>query len=190
MENRFGIKDFVLLLLVCVLIAMVWLAMVQYDRQWDLMRQTNNLLVEQTTDLSHIRRLLEQGAGAGLATTNPSAGQAYMAGFEYVMASHAQPDYAEGDDLINTFLTTPSKLTPVISTDLAAWEVQSYVFDTLATQDFRTLKWIPRLAQSWKVSDDQLTIDFELRRGIMFWMGRRLRQMTWCLRLISCATRR
>jgi peptide/nickel transport system substrate-binding protein len=168
MENRFGIKDFVLLLLVCVLIAMVWLAMVQYDRQWDLMRQTNNLLVEQTTDISHIRRLLEQGAGAGLATTNPSVGQAYMAGFEHVTASHSQPDYAEGDDLIDTFLATPTKLTPVIATDLGAIEVQGAVFDTLATQDSRTLKWIPRLAQSWKVSDDQLTIDFELRRGITF----------------------
>jgi len=168
MENRFGIKDFFLFLLIAGLIAVVLLAMVQYDRQWELMRQTNTLLVQQTTDLARIRRLLEQGVSLDGATTNPSARQSDMAGFEYVVKAHSQPDYAEGDDVVDTFLATPSKLTPLISSDLASFQVQSAVFDTLATQDARNLKWIPRLARSWKISDDQLTIDFELRRGITF----------------------
>ena len=142
--------------------------MVQYDRQWEMMQQTNNLLVQQTTDLSHIRRLLEQGISVGVTTTNPSAaGGSAMAGFDYVEKCILSRTM-QGDDLIDTFLTTPSKLTPVISTDLASDVVQSFVFDTLATQDSRNLKWIPRLAQSWKISDDQLTIDFVLRRGVTF----------------------
>ena len=126
------------------------------------------LLVQQTTDLSRIRRLLEQGVSLGGATSNPSAYQPDMAGFEHVVKSHSQPDYAQGDDLIDTFLATPSKLTPLISDDYSAFQVQGTIFDTLATQDYRTLKWIPRLARSWKISDDQLTIDFELRRGLTF----------------------
>jgi peptide/nickel transport system substrate-binding protein len=167
MENRFGIKDFFLFLMIAVLIVTVWLAMEQYDRQWDLMRQTNNLLVEQTTDLSKIRRLLEQGGGL-MAATNPSASASNMAGFEHVLAAQAQPDFAQGDDLVTTFSATPNKLTPFVSDELPAEEVQGYLFDTLAALDTHTLKWVPRLALSWKVSDDQLKFDFELRRGVTF----------------------
>jgi peptide/nickel transport system substrate-binding protein len=46
--------------------------------------------------------------------------------------------------------------------------VQAYVLDTLVDRDPVTLKWIPRLAQSWKISDDELTIEFTLRRGVTF----------------------
>jgi peptide/nickel transport system substrate-binding protein len=85
-----------------------------------------------------------------------------------VLKARSQPDYAEGDALVDTFLDTPSKLTPFISSDLASFIVQGFIVDTLAVQDARTLKWIPRMARSWKISDDGLKIDFELRRGIEF----------------------
>ena len=46
--------------------------MVQYDRQWQTMQQTNRLLTEQTTDLARIERILQSGP-ARVATTGPSA---------------------------------------------------------------------------------------------------------------------
>src|SRR5262249_31741594 len=142
-------------------------AMVQYDRQWQVMQQTNRLLAQQTTDLARIRRLLEQGISVAGPTSRASSQNPYL-GMENVLKAQAQPDYAQGDDLVDTFLATPAKLTPLVSTDLASWVVQSYVMDTLATQDFNTLVWTPRLAVAWKVSDDQLTMDFELRHGVTF----------------------
>src|SRR5687768_14233457 len=35
MENRFGVKDFITMILLVVLILSVWFAMKQYDRQWN-----------------------------------------------------------------------------------------------------------------------------------------------------------
>ena len=39
MENRFGVKDFISMTLLVVLIVSVWIAMKQYDRQWADMQQ-------------------------------------------------------------------------------------------------------------------------------------------------------
>jgi peptide/nickel transport system substrate-binding protein len=170
MENRFGVKDLILSALVLVVIVLIFVQMMQYDRQWNLIQQSNRLLTEQTTDLSKIRRLLEQGSFSQVsspgtaATSQPSV----LAGFERVLHSQQQPDYAAGDWLVNSFLVIPDKLTPLISSDAYAAEIQSYVLDSLVARDPNSFKWLPRLAGSWKISDDQLTIDFNLRRGVTF----------------------
>jgi peptide/nickel transport system substrate-binding protein len=173
MENRFGVKDLVLSVLVVVVIVLVILQMFQYDRQWDLIRQSNRLLTEQTTDLAKIRRLVEQGGQSsglavspepGTATSRPSA----VVGFERIEHSHQQADFAIGDNLVITFGVIPNKLSPLISTDAASSEIQDYVLDSLVARDPNTFKWVSRLAESWKISDDQLTIDFTLRRGVTF----------------------
>ncbi|HSV13496.1 MAG TPA: ABC transporter substrate-binding protein [Tepidisphaeraceae bacterium] len=170
MENRFGIKDFFLFLVLFVLIGLVVLAMVQYDRQWELQRQTNALLTQQTTDLSRIRRLLEQGVSFnsnGGAPTTQSA-SSMTAGFERVLAAHAAPDFAAGGQLLLMSQATTARLTPLIASDAFAFDVWGYVMDSLVNRDPDTLQWLPSLAQSWKISDDSLTIDFQLRRGITF----------------------
>jgi peptide/nickel transport system substrate-binding protein len=165
MENRFGVKDFVLVALLIVVIVMSILQMVQYDRQWSLMQQSNRMLTEQATDLAKIRRKLDEGV---VGTATPSATGSPMAGFERVLAAQQMPDFAPGDSLVHSMAVVPDKLTPLISGDAASAEVQSYVLDSLADRDPVTLAWIPRLALSWKISDDQLTIDFNLRKGVTF----------------------
>ncbi len=168
MDNRFGFKDLILFLLLGVVIVVILLAMVQYDRQWQLLRTTNDLLTEQTTDLARIRRLLEQGVAFGSPTTQSSSAGADLAGFDRVLKSHNAPDFSLGDQVVDTFLAIPEKMTPLVGHDLASSIVQGYVLDSMCDRDPDTLEWIPRLAKSWKISDDQLTIDFELRRGITF----------------------
>jgi peptide/nickel transport system substrate-binding protein len=167
MENRFGVKDLVLFLMVAVLIVLVVLGMVQYDRQWDLVRQTNEKLQQQTGDLARIRRLLEQGhLSVGAVGAAPTTAEAPAD--ERVVKIHANPDYAPGDSVIDVFSVIPDKLTPLISTDQYSVWVQAYVLDALCDRDPNTFEWKPRVATSWKVSDDGLTIDFQLRRGITF----------------------
>src|SRR5207248_105396 len=46
--------------------------------------------------------------------------------------------------------------------------VQARVLDTLCDRDPDTLKFVGKLATAWRISDDQLTIDFKLRRGVTF----------------------
>ena len=170
MENRFGVKDFFLFLVLGFLIVLVVLGMFQYDRQWAVVQQTNRQLTELTGDVARIRRELDQGISVGVKENagGPTSAVPAMAGFERVLAVHALPDYSEGDSLVQIMTTAPNKLTPLISTDEYSQIVQSYVQDPLCSMDPDTLKWIPRLAESWKISDDQLTIDFFLRKGITF----------------------
>lgn len=42
MENRFTLKDFILFVLIGIFIIMAWLAMVQFDRQWDDVKQISS----------------------------------------------------------------------------------------------------------------------------------------------------
>src|SRR5882757_2409598 len=123
MENRFGIKDFFLFLILLAVIGVLVLAMVQYDRQWDLLREINTRMTQQTTDLAAIRRLLEQGGNFSSATTRPATQSSALAGFERVLKSHNAPDYAQGDNLVDTFMSMPHKLTPLVSQDLASYTV-------------------------------------------------------------------
>jgi peptide/nickel transport system substrate-binding protein len=165
MENRFGIKDFFLFLILLLVIGVIVLAMVQYDRQWDLLREINTRMTQETTDLSAIRRLLEQGGGP---SSRPTTQSSAMVGFERVLKSHAAPDFALGDAVVNAFLSQPHKLTPLISQDLAGSEVLACVLDSLADRDPNTLEWIPRLATSWSVKDNTAAwqVYFDQRKSV------------------------
>ena len=69
MENRFGVKDFVLMLLLVVLIVSVWLGMKQYDRQWDKVPG-----LEQS--LKDIQRTLARGVAVNTGGGGTSVGPA------------------------------------------------------------------------------------------------------------------
>lgn len=188
MENRFALKDFFIILLLVVIIVMVGLAMVQYDRQWreiqELQTKTNSL----TNDLTQIRNLLASGAGAvrqaPVRTTGPAngGGTATAAGgdgsdahanagvdpFVRLHEARANPDFAEGDWLIDNFGTNLKKITPIVSSDVYAAWVQCRVLESLAYRDPHTLEHTPLLAQGWTISPDGLTITFDLRPGVVF----------------------
>jgi peptide/nickel transport system substrate-binding protein len=182
MENRFGVKDFFIVALLVGVIVLVVLSMVQFDRQYQLIRQTQTKLDEHTTDLARIRKVLEQGAvsfGGGQQRGGPATAEVLGEGwvqpkenaFTNAKRMAAMPDYAEGDALIDTFGVVPAKLTPLVSTDLYASYVQAAVLDTLCERDPDTLGWRGRLATAWKIHPDQKTFEFKLRRGVTFSNG-------------------
>ena len=61
MENRFGVKDFILFLLLLVLIGVVLLAMQQFDRQWTDVRKISSRLDDQGQAIRDIQRALARG---------------------------------------------------------------------------------------------------------------------------------
>jgi peptide/nickel transport system substrate-binding protein len=179
MENRFGVKDFVIVVLLVAVIVMVGLCMMQYDRQWDVINQANNQLREQAHDLAEIRRTLNRigdrgvdGGGVASSGKTQPAHEDLTSGFERVLKTHSAADYAPGDTIVGTFLAPPMTLTPIIANDAGAADIFGNVMESLADRDPNTLEFKPRLAKpGWKISDDQLTIDFELRHGITFSNG-------------------
>jgi peptide/nickel transport system substrate-binding protein len=172
MGNRFGVKDLLLYAFLAAILASIWLAMVQIDRQWTFIAQTNDRLTEQTRDIAEIRRKLQRGVvplGAQVGDeSGANANSSSWRGFERALQAQQLPDYAEGDWLINSFPANLQTLTPSISSDVYASRIQARVLDTLITRDPATLEWLPLVAESWDISNDGKTIRFKIRRGVTF----------------------
>src|SRR5689334_3391042 len=116
MENRFGVKDFVLMLLLVVLIVSVWLGMKQYDRQWEAVRG-----IEQS--LKDIQRTLARGVAVNTGGGGTSVGSASRPvidsndPFKRMREARANPDYAQGDWLVEATPGGIAKLTPFLAGD-------------------------------------------------------------------------
>src|SRR5690606_12686433 len=102
MENRFGVKDFFMFLILGALVVLVLLAMRQFDRQWDRVGEIRNALVEQNRTLREIRAALERGVPVtGVASTQPA--EQTIPAFERIAAARRAPDFAMGDRIVDAF---------------------------------------------------------------------------------------
>ena len=152
------------------------LQMVQVDRQWQKMADMTRIMQEQAEDIRRTRgilRDLEQTLRSGelavsrrdavseLAVRGPDA-------FDRARRAAASEDYASGDWLMLAFGTGLRTLTPLVSSDAYASEVQAYVIESLLTRDPESLEWRGLVAEDWEVSEDGLTIRFRLRRDVSF----------------------
>lgn len=70
-----------------------------------------------------------------------------------------------GGTLIDAMVGEPSGLIPMIAGESAASAIASNIFNTLLKYD-KNLELEGELAQSWRVSDDQKTITFQLKPGM------------------------
>lgn len=158
------------------------LMMVQIDRQWQRLSEMTRIMQEQAEDIRRTRGLLrdigqslrggevrvgEVAQETNKAATTPDA-------FERARRAVAQPDYASGDWLMLAFGTGLKTITPLVSSDAYAREVQNYVLESLLARDPDTLAWRGLVAESWSVSPDGLTITFKLRRDVSFSDGQPL----------------
>src|SRR5579884_4232087 len=171
MENRFGIKDLFLLLLMCGLIAVVALAMVMFDRQYEQIMLIKNQNDQLTRDVVEIRRQLAEGITAVAPTTGPTSTQAVSNlpdSFRPMKEAEKMPGFARGGWFLDNFSTKIGRLTPLVSVDIYQMWVENLVMEGLGVRDPDTGEFAPRLARDWKISDDGLHMRFFLRRGITF----------------------
>lgn len=159
MESRFGVKDFILFLLLAVLIGIVVLAMVQYDRQWEAIRTIRQDLKEVQNTLARGVNVsgggmtMTGGSNSGLpASTNP-ADYPKDDPFARIRAAQAMPGYAPGDWIVEAVPGQLATITPLVSSDLYARWVHDLVLETLCTRDPVTLEFVPLLASKWEVED-------------------------------------
>ena len=205
MENRFGIKDFFLFGLIGVLLVMVVLAMIQYDRQWERVQDVDRQSRQLAGDLARLGDKIDglgarqgsvapgivqnfygvsSGAGAAAAmpsggmtepTTRPAAVEVAAAPsadvgevFAPIQAAEDDDDFARGGTYLDNFGTKIGRLTPLVSSDVYQTWIEFLVLEPLAQRDPYTLEFTPKLAESWDVSDDGLTMTFRLRDGLRF----------------------
>ena len=77
----------------------------------------------------------------------------------------------QGGTLTMLQFTNPSALSTIGTTAAATAIVNSKIFESLLEHEGADMKPVPGVAESWSVSDDELTWTFKLRKGIKFHDG-------------------
>ena len=168
MQKRSSATGWLLYLLISVVIALVVLTMYQIDRQWGKLAEVQTTLLEQAKDIRELRTALSSGLIGQQTRATTGAAPSTSGAFQRAQAMTQQPDYAQGDWSVDAFGTNLKTLTPLVSTDAYASEVQSYVLESLITRNPDTLEWEGLIAKSWQVSPDGLTITFQMRDDVTF----------------------
>ncbi len=171
MENRWIAKDFILLAVLLLLGLLLVLLMYQVDRQWQRMTDMQRVMQEQADDLRRLRvhvQSVEQRVRQGGLTFNATDSAEIPPAFARAFAATQQPDYAPGDWLVRAFPTGLATLTPLVSSDAYASEVQAYVLESLLTRHPQSLEWEGLIARDWAFSEDGMSIHFQLRDDVVF----------------------
>ncbi|MEW5757162.1 MAG: peptide-binding protein [Pseudomonadota bacterium] len=181
MERPFTAKDLLLYAFLSLLLLMILLAMYMVDRQWEKLSQMQRVMQEQADDVRSLRdtvRSLDQRLQGGALASAPSGAGAVAdplpASFSRAQAAAQKADYAAGDWLVSAFAVGLKTITPLVSSDRYASDVQNYVLESLLVRDPETLEWQGLIARAWQVSDDGLTFTFQLRDDVKFSDGQPL----------------
>ena len=180
MDKRFTIKDFFLFTAIGGVLVALLVAMYMIDRQWNMMSRMRATMQEQAEDLRALRaglKALDERVASGAVAARAAAPEpepAVAAAFERALVATRRPGYASGDWLVRAFGVGLKTITPLVSQDAYASDVQGYVQETLIARNPDTLEWEGLIARSWEISEDGLTITFRLRDGVTFSDGRPL----------------
>ncbi len=165
MQNRFGVKDLVIIVLLVMMLISVWLGIGQFDRQWEDVQALKSQLDQQARDISELHRMIkemqpkpeEDESGASLDDI-PGELVAQNEGpqdpFERICAARRMEGFAQGGWMLDSFGTQVHTLTPLVSSDAYASIVQSFVLESLCERDPETLELTGLLATDWKVYDN------------------------------------
>ncbi len=166
MQKRFSPKDYTLLSILALLFITLLITMYMIDRQWSKLAEMESALQEQSRDIRELR----QGIKSGRVTTGKDSVQTQDIPPSFIRAFKAsqQADYAEGDWLVQSFASGLKTITPFVSTDSSASDVQSHVLETLLKYDPESLELVGHIATSWTISDDGLEIVFKMRDDVKF----------------------
>jgi len=168
MQKQLTLRDWILYSLLCLLILLLLLSMYQIDRQWLKLAEMGASMSEQSKDIRELRSAIASGrVSASSISTSEASGEVSQA-FKRAYAATLLPDYAPGDWSVDAFGTNLKTITPLVSTDAYASNIQSYVLESLITRNPDNLEWEGLIAKSWKVSEDGLVISFQLRDDVSF----------------------
>lgn len=187
MERRFTVKDFSLFVSLSLLAVMILLTMYMIDRQWSKMAQMERVMQEQADSMRELRGLVrsvdqrvQKGSFAVVkAGATEGSGGVVDAGdipgaFRRAKLATDKPEYAEGDWHVQAFGVSLKTISPLVSTDAYASDIQNYILESLLVRDPDTLEWAGLVAESWNVSDDGLKFRFKLRKDVVFSDGQPL----------------
>jgi peptide/nickel transport system substrate-binding protein len=77
---------------------------------------------------------------------------------------------ATGDNIVIASIGDAASMIPMLTSDSASHEISSYLYNGLLKYD-KDLNLVGDLAESWEMSEDNLSITFHIRRGIRYHDG-------------------
>ncbi|WP_324651237.1 ABC transporter substrate-binding protein [Georgenia sp. H159] len=116
------------------------------------------------------RRLVAAAAAAALLAACSTGDGVDVDGTDTGTDDAATGDAPAGGVVVAGIAGEPDQLDPHNTTAYFSFQVLENVFDTLVQPD-ENLEMVPALAESWEVSDDQLTWTFTLREGVTWHDG-------------------
>ncbi|BAM03772.1 ABC transporter substrate-binding protein [Phycisphaera mikurensis] len=164
--QRTGLLPIVHTVLLVLVLGLIALAMVMFDRQHETLRAIDANLARQSEALVRLSDGLRErpaprtAAAAETAETNPAFGR--------ILSVRDNPDYAPGDWRVSSIPQQIGKLTPVVQTDGYQRRVEALVLEGLIQRNPETLAFEPLIATGWTISDDGLTIAYDLRTDVCF----------------------
>jgi len=111
---------------------------------------------------------------AATKTVNKGLPDTVSESFRRAYNASQKEDYAEGDWKVASFQSTVKTISPLVSGDAYASEVQQNVLESLLARNPDTLNWEGLVARDWQVSQDGLTITFQLHPNVIFSDGKPL----------------
>lgn len=190
MKKSSNSKDIIIFSFLTIIVILIILSMYQRDREWSKLSSMERALAEQSRDVSSLRsslntmqRKLEslqvQSQNQKIATTDttientPKSGGVSLA-FKRAQTATENADYAQGDWSVSALTGGIKTISPLVSSDVYASDIQSYVLESLITRDPDTLEWTGLVAKDWTISKDGLVITFNLRNDVYFSDGEAL----------------
>ena len=175
MQNRFGIKDFVVIVLLLAVLTTLWLSMIQRDRQWPLLQtledQGRNLEAHMASLDEKIRAGVPISSSGNFGAANLSAVAArdeswarpgvpvqWQPAPAFPNDPSKVPGYKVGGEFVEVFEGQPSKVTPYLYADVYGSRVVDRVSESLAGFDPKTMKLVGVLADAWQIDPDGLWI--------------------------------
>ena len=174
-------KDILIFSFLALIVILIILSMYQRDREWTKLTSMERALSEQSRDVSSLRGSLNdmqkrletlqiQSKTAVISTNTaevPKSGGVSLA-FKRAKDATEKADYAQGDWSVSALTGGIKTITPLVSSDNTASDIQSYILESLITRDPDTLEWTGLIAKDWTISDDGLVITFNLRNDVYF----------------------
>ncbi|MGD9386379.1 MAG: ABC transporter substrate-binding protein, partial [Thioalkalispiraceae bacterium] len=175
MQKRFSTREYTLFALLGLLFITLLLIMYMVDRQWLKMSEIEQRMNEQAEDLREMRKTMRKiSKGQIVQSPDITLSNDMPPSFRRAFEASQLPNYSEGDWLVQAFSAGIKTLTPLVSTDRYASDIQSKVLETLLTYDPDTLELIGHIAKSWSISDDGLTITYTMRDNVTFSDGEKM----------------
>lgn len=193
MQNTFGIKDFVIIVLILVLGLAVWLSMFQRDREWDQLQYIRGKVNEVETHLARVESRIESGVNVaqmpgttGSNAGSPAGGEQGVAAvrdeswarpgvavewqpaYTFATDPRTQPGFKPGGSFTEALESRPPKIVPYISTDVVGRRAIDLVVETLAAYDPNTLKLRGVLADAWQMDPEGMWMRAKIRDNARF----------------------